>query len=232
MATRKFYAVKVGRKAGIYAEWYGPAGAKVQVDGFSGAIYKGFSTKEDAKVFLGGGQIAVSPPKPAVPKRHVPRSGVLIYTDGSCLSNPGPGGYGVVILKGESRTELSGGYRLTTNNRMELTACIHALKALKKPSTVTIYSDSQYVVNGITKGWAMKWQANNWMKKDKSRALNPDLWEKLLALCRIHEVDFQWVKGHADTTENLRCDELANRAASRTDLLSDKGYKKGDVSPK
>jgi ribonuclease HI len=234
MATKKFYAVKVGRKPGIYLEWFGLNGAKAQVDEFPQAVHRGFSTREDAKAFLDGRLIAANspkpPPKPAIDKKPLPRSKLLIYTDGSCLSNPGPGGYGAVILGGKSRIEFSGGYRLTTNNRMELMACIRALKTLKKPSRVTLYSDSQYVVNGITKGWAMKWRANNWMKKDKSRAENPDLWENLLALCRTHEVDFQWVRGHAETPENLRCDALAKQAASRNDLLPDKGYKKRDVA--
>jgi ribonuclease HI len=227
MTTKKFYAVKVGRKPGIYTEWYGPNGAKVQVEGFLGANYKGFLTEEEANAFMRSSHIVKKHrPKPAVSvsKSEVPGHRVLIYTDGSCIYNPGPGGYGVVILKGKSRTELSGGYRSTTNNRMELMACIYGLKALKKSSSVTVYSDSQYVVNGINKGWAKKWQANNWIKKDKTPAQNPDLWEKLLFLCQEHDVEFRWVKGHAETIENLRCDELANRAASGEGLRTDNGY--------
>jgi ribonuclease HI len=149
---------------------------------------------------------------------------VKLYTDGACSGNPGPGGYGVVLLYGSHRKELSGGYRRTTNNRMEIMAAIAGLEALKEPCTVTLYSDSQYLVNAVDKGWAAKWQANGWMRNNKEKAINPDLWERLLDLCKIHTVQFKWVRGHAGHSENERCDELATAAARGADLAADKIY--------
>lgn len=134
---------------------------------------------------------------------------VTIYTDGACSGNPGPGGFGAILLYGEHKKELSGGERETTNNRMELMGVITALKALKRPCTVQLYTDSQYVVNAIEKGWAKKWQANGWMRNKKERAMNPDLWQELLDLLNIQQVTFHWVKGHAENPYNNRCDELA-----------------------
>ncbi|MEX0683026.1 MAG: ribonuclease HI [Dehalococcoidia bacterium] len=139
---------------------------------------------------------------------------VTIYTDGACIGNPGPGGYGVVVLYGRHRRELSGGFRLTTNNRMEILAAIVSLEALNEPCRVTLYSDSQYVVNAITKGWAKKWRQNGWRRATREPALNPDLWERLLALCEKHDVEFKWVRGHAGNKENERCDVLATIAAA------------------
>jgi ribonuclease HI len=149
---------------------------------------------------------------------------VTIYTDGGCLTNPGPGGYGVVLLHSGRRRELSGGYKLTTNNRMELMAVIKGLESLKEPCQVTLHSDSRYVVDGIQKGWAKKWQANNWWRTKSERAINPDLWEELLAQCERHQVHFLWVKGHAGVRENERCDYLSNRAAKGNNLPEDEGY--------
>jgi ribonuclease HI len=120
---------------------------------------------------------------------------VTLYTDGGCIDNPGPGGYGVVLLYDSHRKELSGGYRRTTNNRMEILAAISGLEALKEPCRVTLYSDSQYLVNAIKKGWARRWQANRWMRSNKEKAINPDLWERLLELCSIHKVQFEWIRG-------------------------------------
>lgn len=138
---------------------------------------------------------------------------VDIYTDGACRGNPGKGGWGAVLVYGDKEKELSGGEKVTTNNRMELTAAIEALSALKEPCKVTMTSDSQYLINGITKGWAVSWRAKGWKKADKSPALNPDLWQKLLDLLEIHEVEFVWVKGHAGHPYNERCDELATAFA-------------------
>jgi ribonuclease HI len=138
---------------------------------------------------------------------------VTIYTDGACKNNPGPGGYGVVLQYGERRKELSAGFRLTTNNRMEILAAIAGLEALKEPCEVRLLSDSQYLVNAIEKGWARRWQASGWMRNNREKAVNPDLWERLLALCKTHHVRFEWVRGHAGHTENERCDELATAAA-------------------
>ena len=149
---------------------------------------------------------------------------VTIYTDGACTGNPGPGGYGVVLEYGEHRRELSGGYRRTTNNRMELMGPIEALAALKASGRVTIYSDSKYVVDAISKGWAKRWQVNSWMRNKKERAVNPDLWTRLLALCDKHEVEFRWVRGHAGNPDNERCDQLAVQAAHQKNLPIDEGY--------
>jgi len=149
---------------------------------------------------------------------------VTIYTDGACLGNPGPGGYGVVLLYKGRRKELSGGYRETTNNRMEIMAAIVGLKALKEKCEATLYSDSEYLVNAMTKGWVERWRKNNWRRNRKDKALNPDLWEQLLQLYEYHQVEFKWVKGHAKSAENNRCDELALEAAQQSNLLVDEGY--------
>ena len=150
---------------------------------------------------------------------------IIAYTDGGCLGNPGPGGWGAVLLYQGNRRELSGGYKLTTNNRMELMGAIAALEALKgERRNVVLHSDSQYVVNAVEKGWAQGWKRNNWIKKDKQPAMNPDLWERLLGLCARHTVSFVWVKGHAGNIENERCDVLANQEARKPDLPPDPGY--------
>lgn len=151
---------------------------------------------------------------------------LTIYTDGACSGNPGSGGYGIVMLYGAHRKEISQGYKLTTNNRMELLAVITALKALKEPCNVTLYSDSKYVIDSITKGWVYSWQKKGWIKSDKKKALNVDLWEQLLPLLKTHNVEFVWVKGHADNVENERCDRLAVAAAAQSDLPVDEGFEK------
>lgn len=137
---------------------------------------------------------------------------VEIFTDGACSGNPGPGGWGAVLRYGTTEKQLSGGEAQTTNNRMELTACIEALSALKSPCKVVLTTDSQYVCNGINMGWAESWKKNNWRKADKKPALNPDLWDKLLSLIAVHEVEFCWIKGHAGHRENEICDSLAVEA--------------------
>ncbi len=134
---------------------------------------------------------------------------IEIYTDGACSGNPGPGGWGAVLRYGAHEKELSGGAAETTNNRMELTGVIEALRALKEPCTVELYSDSKYVIDAISKGWVYGWQKKGWIKSDKKPALNSDLWETLLALAEKHEVHWNWVKGHAENPYNNRCDELA-----------------------
>ena len=138
---------------------------------------------------------------------------VDIYTDGACSGNPGPGGWGAVLVYGERERELSGGEAHTTNNRMELTGVISALRALKEPCIVELYSDSKYVIDALSKGWAVSWRRNSWKKADKKPALNPDLWAELLELCDTHEVRCHWVKGHAENEFNNRCDELAVAAS-------------------
>ena len=134
---------------------------------------------------------------------------VELFTDGACSGNPGAGGWGAILRFGSAEKELSGGEKETTNNRMELTAVIMGLSALKEPCEVKLVTDSKYVADGITKGWAESWQKNGWRKADKKPALNTDLWEKLLELIKIHKVEINWVKGHAGHPENERCDRLA-----------------------
>ena len=146
---------------------------------------------------------------------------ITIYTDGSSLGNPGPGGYGVVLTAGPYRKELSQGYRLTTNNRMELMAVIAGLETLKNPqSTVTVYTDSQYVVNSVEKKWVFGWEKTGFKGKK-----NADLWQRFLKIYRCHTVNFVWVKGHDGVIENERCDQLAVAAAQSAQLLEDTGYK-------
>lgn len=244
-AKKKYYAVAVGKTRGIFTQWFGPSGAEIQVRGYPGAVYKGFSSLREAEVFL-----EKHPTKPtrhtaaAKPKRTAskantaqytgnarqpaPKGRIVIYTDGGSINNPGPGGYGVVIIKDSNIHELSKGYRLTTNNRMELLACIAGLSAIKNPAAIILHSDSKYVINGITKGWAKKWRANGWMRTKTEPAQNPDLWERLLQLCAKHDVQFKWVKGHAGIAGNERCDELATQAANGTKLAVDRVYEKSN----
>lgn len=147
---------------------------------------------------------------------------VEIFTDGACSGNPGPGGFGVVLRFNGVEKELSGGFRNTTNNRMELMGAIAGLEALKEPCEVTLTTDSQYLVNAIEKGWVYKWKANGWMRNNKEEALNRDLWERLLRVMEKHRVHFQWIRGHAGHAENERCDRLAVQAASKDNLPEDK----------
>ena len=134
---------------------------------------------------------------------------VELYTDGACSGNPGPGGWGAILIYKGTEKELSGGEASTTNNRMELTAVIEGLSALKESCIVELYSDSKYVIDGLSKGWAASWRAKGWRKADKKPALNPDLWEVLLSLTEKHQMRYHWVKGHAENPYNNRCDELA-----------------------
>ena len=134
---------------------------------------------------------------------------VTLYTDGACSGNPGPGGWGAILEYEGHEKELSGGEESTTNNRMELTAVIRGLQALKESCIVELYSDSKYVIDGLEKGWAASWRKNGWKKADKKPALNPDLWEILLALTEKHHLHYHWVKGHAENPKNNRCDQMA-----------------------
>lgn len=137
---------------------------------------------------------------------------VTLFTDGACSGNPGPGGWGAVLIFKEHIREISGGEPETTNNRMELTAVIEGLERLKFPCKVDVYSDSSYTVDGFSKGWVYQWEKSGWKKSDKKPVLNVDLWTRLLALSRLHEVEFHKVKGHSDNEWNNRCDELARAA--------------------
>jgi ribonuclease HI len=154
----------------------------------------------------------------------VEKKDIIIYTDGACDPNPGAGGYGVVLLFEGRRRELSGGFRLTTNNRMEILAAIQGLELLKAPCRVILYSDSRYLVSAMNEGWVEKWKGRNWWRTNKERALNADLWKRLSALCEIHEVTFLWVKGHNGNPENERCDKLSYAALRQKDLPPDELY--------
>ncbi len=233
---KKCYAVIRGFKPGIYDTWYGDDGAEIQVKGFSNPIYKGFKSFGEAQKwmdsFKGNGE--------AIYKRTAPKylskityseienagANVIIYTDGGSLGNPGPGGFAAVIIKGGKISEISGGYRLTTNNRMELMACVSALESIKLQSSVILYSDSRYVVDAIAKGWAKRWQANSWMRNKTEPAKNSDLWKRLLDLCDQSSIDFKWIKGHANISGNERCDQLAKQAVMSNELPPDEIFEK------
>jgi ribonuclease HI len=148
------------------------------------------------------------------------------FTDGGCIGNPGPGGYGVILRHGTYEREFSRGYRRTTNNRMEILAAVVALEALKERCAVKLYSDSEYLVKMMQGGFPRKWESNGWRRGKGERALNPDLWGRLLRLCEQHQVDFVWVRGHAGHPQNERCDRLATAAARASDLAVDDGYER------
>lgn len=225
---KKYYSVAVGRKPGIYESW---SEAEAQVKGFGGAKFKGFPTRKEARDWLENPVYKTrvnNRRKRKAATVHVDdiENGTIhIYTDGGAINNPGPGGYGVVILDGESQREMSGGFKLTTNNRMELTACIVGLEHLgQEHRPITLFSDSSYVVNAINKGWVNKWRQNNWKKADGNRAVNQDLWVRLLNCIEDLDITFKWVKGHSGHPLNELCDQLAVAAAKGSNLLVDKGY--------
>jgi ribonuclease HI len=228
---QKYYAVRKGRQAGIYLDW---DTCKAQVEGFAGAQYKSFSTREDAAQYLAGQGPVASSRGPAAARESsapapIPPGHVVIYADGACSGNPGRGGYGTVILYADQRRELSAGFRRTTNNRMEIMGCIAGLDSIEVPSDITVYSDSKYVVDAITKSWAETWRSRDWNRKVDGElvpASNPDLWERMLDLCDWHRVKFQWVRGHDGNVENERCDELARAAAAAENLPADSYYEK------
>ncbi len=152
------------------------------------------------------------------------RRQVTIHTDGSCLGNPGPGGYAAILEYRAQEKLLSGGFRRTTNNRMEILAVIAGLEALTERCSVTVYTDSRYVVDSVEKGWAKRWRANGWMRNKRERAINPDLWGRLLDALENHDVELQWVRGHANNAGNIRADKLAVEAAGGTNLAIDEGF--------
>ena len=149
---------------------------------------------------------------------------VQIFTDGACSGNPGKGGYGAVLIYGEHRKEISQGFKLTTNNRMEILGVLEAFRCLKKPCDVVLCSDSKYVIDALLQGWAKKWRENKWMRTKRDKALNVDLWEPLLLEIEKHNVTYKWVKGHAGHPENERCDFLAVSAYNSCNLTDDTGY--------
>lgn len=151
---------------------------------------------------------------------------VLLYTDGACSGNPGPGGWAAVLIWGKHRKEISGGYRLTTNNRMEILAVIEGLKLLNRPCEVRVISDSRLLVDAFDKRWIQSWQENNWKKSDKTPVKNPELWVKLLSICREHKVRFEWIKAHNGHPENERCDRLAVAASQKENLPADEVYER------
>ncbi len=243
--AKKYYAVLKGRKPGIYGAWSGPGGAQEQVDSFPGALYKGFATRQDAYEYAESTGFRGLPDHTRQERAEglepradeewtapVSEGGIVIYADGGSINNPGPGGYGVVILENGSRRELSGGFRFTTNNRMELMGCIVGLKALGEGPVkpVTIYTDSRYVAEGISRGWARRWKKNGWMRDARHRAENIDLWSVLLDLCERYGARFIWLKGHSGNRENERCDVLAKQAAKKPDLPPDLAYEKGETA--
>ncbi len=230
MAGKKFYAVAVGAECGVFTDW---TAAEKQVKGFPGARYKGFSSRADAEAWLADPQYAgragnsrsrKKAVSPTVPDETVPGT-ITIYTDGGAINNPGPGGYGVVITQDGLQRELSGGFRRTTNNRMEMMAAIVALKEVRDIGLpVSLYSDSSYLVNGVNKGWAEKWRKNGWIKSDGQIPANVDLWEKLLNILASVEVQFHWVKGHSGHPLNERCDHLAVAEAKNSPQAVDVHY--------
>jgi ribonuclease HI len=149
---------------------------------------------------------------------------VIIHTDGACKGNPGPGGYGAVLVAGKHRKEIAAGYQLTTNNRMELRAAIGALEMLSEPCMVELHSDSKYLVHAVTKKWIDGWKRRGWIKSDKKPVKNQDLWLLLLTAMAPHQIQWNWVKGHAGHAENERCDELANLAVAGRPLMEDSGF--------
>jgi len=153
-----------------------------------------------------------------------PKVPAIVYTDGACLGNPGPGGWAAVLLYKNARKELSGGFSETTNNRMELLAVIKALSAFTRPCTVTLYTDSKYLSDAVTKGWLDRWQENSWKTAAKKPVKNQDLWQRLIPLLDRHQVEFKWVRGHSGNTENERCDVLAKQAAEQPGLPRDQGF--------
>jgi ribonuclease HI len=150
---------------------------------------------------------------------------VIIHTDGACKGNPGPGAFGAVLVFGKHRKEISGGYQLTTNNRMELRAAIAALKLLSEPCEVELHSDSKYLVQAISEKWIDGWKRRGWVTADKKPVKNQDLWQELLAVMAPHKIDWRWVKGHAGHRENERCDELANLCVAAGNLQADTGFR-------
>lgn len=233
--AKKYYVIWEGKDQGIFESW---EECKALIDGYKGAKYKSFKNYEEAKnAFFQGPEKKEKKTSSSYSdgsnKLHIEellqKGRVVIFTDGGALGNPGRGGYGAVMLFLKDgkilRKELSEGFRKTTNNRMELLGVIKALENLKSDKAkVEVFSDSKYVVDANTKGWAANWRKKGWIKSNKEEAKNPDLWERLLLLTDRLDVTFHWVKGHAGITENERCDQLAGEVMERDDLPPDEIY--------
>ncbi|SDG13843.1 ribonuclease HI [Selenomonas sp. WCT3] len=227
---KKVYAVRAGRACGIFTTW---DECKKQVDGYAGARYKGFTDVAEALAWLNGGDRPAAPQRSSAVPRRAPRphparetasaipdseQDYVIYTDGSCLRNPdGPGGWAAVVtnVRTGEVTELHEGNPSTTNNRMELSAAIAAMSFPDAPSKIAIYTDSQYLKNGFTKGWLKSWKSRGWKKADGNPVLNQDLWMQLDVLYQKHQITFHWVKGHVGIDLNERCDQLAKSEAMK-----------------
>ena len=240
----KYYAVRRGHKPGIYTTW---EETSAQVTGFPGAVYKGFATRQEALDFVAGkatlsaptpvrapipppaqpGLFATPAPARAVDPRTAGWEEVTLYTDGGCIRNPGPGGWGAVLVRGEKRKELSGGFRLTTNNRMELMACIAGLESLAEPCRVKLVADSRYLIHGLSSGAARRWQQKGWVNSGRP-VPNADLWARLLTAAARHALEYEWVRGHTGHKENERCDQLATQSALQPGLPVDKGYEENE----
>lgn len=215
--AKKFYAVKRGRKTGLYTVW---AECAAQVKGFQGAVYKGFMTEDEARAWLGGADARTEQLRAAAEMAapSAPDADYIIHTDGSCLRNPGgAGGWAAVIETAATGAveEKSGGAPETTNNRMELTAALMALSAVPEGARVALYTDSQYLKNAFTKFWLPAWKKRGWKKADGEPVLNQDLWVQLDAAFAARQVQFHWVKGHAGNPRNERCDALARSEAEK-----------------
>lgn len=244
-ANKKYYLVVHGRQPGIYTSWFGEDGASKQVENFTDTIYKGFYSKEDALAWLRDFSeetlrqyapnllefVDYSKPIEAIDRDTdlLNEGKVVIHTDGCALGNPGQGGYAAILRYKERVKEITGGFRETTNNRMEIMACIEGLKALKQKLSVVVFSDSKYVVDSINNKWVYGWRNKNWVKSKNRKVPNADLWKVLLELIEVHEVEFRWVRGHNNDKNNQRCDFLATEAAQKSNLSIDVGFNQNDL---
>ena len=222
MAPKKYYAVRKGHKTGLFTQWFGPEGAQSHIKGYPGAEFKGFASREEAEHYLSAQPVEKTDHRQE--KDHL----IRVFTDGGAVGNPGPGGYGVVILMPDGeRLEFGGGFRWTTNNRMELMGGIMALEALNPGIPITLSSDSRYMVDAVNKGWVHAWRRRGWKKANGQPALNVDLWRRLLTQLEAKNVELRWVKGHAGDTWNERCDQLVHEAIRDGNLAVDVEYENG-----
>ena len=215
---KKFYAIANGRTTGVVESW---DECKKSTQGFSRAKFKGFDTREEAVRWLNTDKIPLDSQPTRIKNVTRNTTDYIIYTDGSCLKNPGPGGYAAIIIDTYSKNmkEISGGAIATTNNRMELSAAIEALKILPENSDIILYTDSQYLQNAFIQNWLINWKINGWKTATGKEVANKDLWVELDRLVKKHHIDWQWVKGHNNVKYNERCDVLANTEAKKYKAL-------------